>query len=177
MVPTPLEPALPAISTTDGEREMLRQFLDFYRAVLARKAHGLSAQQLNTAIVPSDLTIGGLILHMTGVEEGWFSQWFLDQPIGPPWDAIDWDADPDWELHNVDAFAPDEMLTMFNNSCERSRQIEAAARSLDEIAARTGDDGRRYSLRWIMIHMVEEYARHCGHADFIRQALDGTVGE
>jgi hypothetical protein len=66
---------------------------------------------------------------------------------------------------------------MFNTSCERSRQIEAEAQSLDEIAARTGDDGRRYSLRWILIHMVEEYARHCGHADFIRQALDGTVGE
>jgi len=156
---------------------MLRQFLDFHRAVLERKASGLTAEQLRTSVAPSNLTLGGLLLHIAGVEEGWFSQYFLDRPLGETWTDIDWEASPDWELENVDRFTPEEMFGYFRAACERSRAIEAEAESLDLVTAKEFPNERQWSLRWIMVHMIEEYARHCGHADFIRQAIDGTVGD
>lgn len=177
MTPDELSPALPTIDGTADERLMLRQFLDYFRAVLERKASGLTAEQLRTPVVPSNLTLGGLLLHMAGVEEGWFSQCFLDRALGEPWTDIDWDATPDWELENVDRFTTDEMFGYFRAACERSRRIEAEARSLDLMTAKEFPNDRQWSLRWIMVHMIEEYARHCGHADFIRQAIDGTVGD
>ncbi|MDH5519767.1 MAG: DinB family protein [Acidimicrobiia bacterium] len=177
MTPDELAPALPTIETRADERLMLRQFLDYFRAVLERKASGLTAEQLRTPVAPSNLTLGGLLLHMAGAEEGWFSECFLDRPLGDPWTEIDWDATPDWELENVDRFTPDEMFGCFRPACERSRLTEAEAESLDLVTAKDFPNERQWSLRWIMVHMIEEYARHCGHADFIRQAIDGTVGD
>lgn len=156
---------------------MLRQFLDFHRAVLERKASGLATEQLLTAVAPSNLTLGGLLLHMAGVEEGWFSNYLLDRPLGEPWTDIDWEASPDWELDNAGSFTRDEMFGYFRAACERSRQIEAEAPSLEITTIKELPNGRQWSLRWIMVHMIEEYARHCGHADYIRQAIDGTVGD
>lgn len=160
---------------------MLRQFLDYFRTVLERKASGLTAEQLRAPVAPSNLTLGGLLLHMAGVEEGWFSECFLDRPLGAPWTDIDWEATPDWELENVDRFTPEEMFGHFRAACERSRTIETEAESLDLLTAKDFPNDRqwsqKWSLRWIMVHMIEEYARHCGHADFIRQAIDGTVGD
>ncbi len=177
MAPDELSPPLPSIDGDADERTMLRQFLDFHRAVLERKAYGLTAEQLRTPVAPSNLTLGGLLLHMAGVEEGWFSECFLDRPLGEPWTDIDWEATPDWELENVDRFTPDEMFGYFRAACEASRRIESEAESLDLMTAKDFPNERQWSLRWIMIHMIEEYARHCGHADFIRQAIDGTVGD
>ncbi len=156
---------------------MLRQFLDFYRAVLERKTSGLTAEQLLTPVAPSDLTLGGLLLHMAGVEEGWFSAYFLDRPLGDPWVGVDFEVTPDWEFDNAHRFTPNEIVGYFRAACDRSRQIEAGVTSLDEVSAKELPNGRQWSMRWIMIHMIEEYARHCGHADFIRQAIDGTVGD
>jgi len=168
---------LPTIESEGGEREMLRQFLDFYRAVLERKASGLSEEQLHQPVKPSDLTLGGLLLHMAGVEEGWFSEVLLDRPLGEPWIGVDFDADPDWELHNAPTFSQEAIFGYFRSACERSREIEAAIPVLDQTSVKPLPGERVWSLRWIMIHMIEEYARHCGHADFIRQAIDGTVGD
>ncbi len=181
MTPDELSPPLPSIDGDADERLMLRQFLDFHRAVLERKAFGLTAEQLRTPVPPSNLTLGGLLLHMAGVEEGWFSACLYDRPLGDPWTDIDWEATPDWEFENVGRFTPEEMFGYFQAACERSRRIEAEAESLDLMTAKEFPNDRQgtrqWSLRWIMVHMIEEYARHCGHADFIRQAIDGTVGD
>ena len=172
-----LSPTLPDIANDGDERLMLRQFLDYYRAVLERKTSGLDGDQLNIAIEPSNLTLGGLLLHMAGVEEGWFSENFLDRPLGEPWIGIDWHATPDWELDNAHTFTPEEIGGYFRRACQLARTIEKDAQSLDQRSAKTHPSGTSFTLRWIMIHMIEEYARHCGHADFIRQAIDGTVGD
>ena len=151
--------------------------LDYYRTVLARKGSGLSAEQLATPLAPSDLTIGGLILHMALVEDGWFYQKFQGNKPPEPWASIDWGSDYDWELHNAHTFTPDELFAQYNESIARSRGATSGAGSLDQMAVLTKPNGEEWNLRWIMVHMIEEYARHCGHADYIRQSLDGVVDD
>jgi len=177
MASSDLSPPLPTIDGDADERIMLRQFLDFHRAVLERKASGLTTEQLLTPVLPSNLTLGGLLMHMAGVEEGWFSEYLHDRPLGEPWIGIDWEATPDWELENAHRFSAEEMFGYFRAACERSRRIEAEAESLEILTAKELPNNRQWSLRWILVHMIEEYARHCGHADFIRQAIDGVVGD
>ena len=172
-----LTPSLPTIDDEGDERTMLRQFLEYHRAVLERKASGLTAEQLNTPVASSNLTLGGLLLHMAGSRRAgspttsstglWVSR-------GP---TSTGEANPDWELENVERFTPEQMVGYFRSACERSRRIEADAASLDVTTIKELPNGRQWSLRWIMVHMIEEYARHCGHADYIRQAIDGTVGD
>ncbi len=159
------------------ERTGLREMLDYYRAVFARKMHGLDGAQLAQTLGPSSLTLGGLFLHMAGVEDGWFDDKFAGNDPPSIWADVDWEENPDWELDNAHTFTPEQLLAQFNESVERSRTIEAAATSLDQLTERSGRKGDRRNLRWIMIHMIEEYARHCGNADFLREAVDGVTGD
>ncbi len=170
-VPEPSDPE----RRTD-ERTMLTAFLDFYRTVLLRKASGLTPEQLAMTTAASTLTIGGLVRHMTLVEDHWFDATFAGLPAREPWASADWDADRDWEMTTAIGMAFDDLRADFDEACDRSRAHVAATPSLDALAA-GGDAGNRVSMRWILIHMIEEYARHCGHADLLRESIDGRVGD
>ncbi len=159
-----------------SERETLTEFLDWYRNALIRKADGLDPTQLTVRLGPSTLTIGRLVRHMTMVEDYWFQSVFAGEEDSEPWKSAPWDDDPDWEMTSADGMTFDDLRHDFDRSCEHSRHVVASAKSLELIAARESAD-RTVSLRWILVHMIEEYARHAGHADLIRESIDGVTGE
>ncbi len=101
---------------------------------------------------------------------------FAGLPERPPWAEVDWNADPDWEFRNAAALAPQQLQGRYRDACERSRQVVSHAASLDQLSVKALRDGRRFSLRWVLLHLVEETARHVGHADLLREAIDGAVG-
>jgi hypothetical protein len=90
---------------------------------------------------------------------------------------VDWVADPDWEFRTATAMDPDTLRQRYRDACERSRQAAASAGSLDQLSAYKGNDGWQFTLRWVLLHLIEETARHAGHADLLREAIDGSVGE
>jgi uncharacterized damage-inducible protein DinB len=162
------------------ETATLLGFLDYQRATLAWKCAGLSSDGLNTQVAASSMTLGGILKHMALVEDGWFSHNLYDREYHSPWDAVDWKADRDWEWHTAADDSPAELRAIWQEAVVRSRSLvaDALARGgLDQLARRTWPDGRAPSLRWILCHMIEEYARHNGHADLIRESVDGETGE
>jgi uncharacterized damage-inducible protein DinB len=162
------------------EAATLFGFLDFQRATLAWKTAGLDAAGLNTRVAASSITLGGLLKHMALVEDSWFSRRLHGNDRCPPFDTVDWQADPDWEWHSAADDSPDELRALWREAVSRSHRLTAAAMQdggLDRLAAQGWPDGTAPSLRWIVVHMIEEYARHNGHADLIREAIDGETGE
>jgi uncharacterized damage-inducible protein DinB len=158
------------------ERTMLRGFLDLYRATLVRKAAGLTQEQLASRLPPSTLTLGGLLKHMAVVEDDWFTSDMAGRELPEPWASVDWEADRDWELSSAKEDTPEELLALFDTACARSRAVVESCDSLDQRSVRTDAEGNHFTLRWILVHMIEEYARHCGHADLLREAVDGQRG-
>ncbi len=162
------------------EATTLVGFLDFQRDTLRWKASGLDATQLDRSLAPSDMTLGGLLKHLASVEDYWFGEIMLGRAAAPPFDAAGWEADRDWDWHSAALDSPDSLRALLDVGIERSR---AATRhllgtgGLDVLSAGTSRRGERFSLRWVLVHMIEEYARHNGHADLIRQSIDGAVGE
>ncbi|MGN6607364.1 MAG: DinB family protein [Jatrophihabitans sp.] len=155
-------------------------FLDYQRATLEWKTRGLDAAGFTTRTAASSMTLGGLLKHMALVEDSWFSEDLWGRPAVAPWDAVDWSADRDWEWHSAAGDTPDELRALWRASVERSRQAVAEALAdggLDRLAVKGWSDGRKPSLRWIVLHMIEEYARHNGHADLLREVVDGETGE
>jgi len=116
------------------------------------------------------------------VEIDWLAGDFLDTPLGEPWDSVDWDADRDWEWHSAADDSPEELRRLFDDSTARVDSIlDDAVRvhgagALDVLAKREQRHGR-VNLRWILVHLIEEEARHLGHADLLREAIDGSVGD
>ena len=160
------------------ERTTLIQFLDYHRATFLGKVEGLTQDQMRVRLPSSGLTLGGLVKHLALVEDSWFQEDFLGLPIPAPFTDVDWDADPDWEFRTAADDSPDELLGLYTAACERSRAVVAAAETLDVLSVATSrQDGGHYSLRWILVHMIEETARHNGHADLLREAIDGVTGE
>lgn len=162
------------------EWETLTGFLDFQRATLAWKCEGLSALELARPLPSSLMTLGGLIKHLTYVEDDWFGRWLLDQPRREPWASIDWVATPDWEWESAADDDPEMLRALWEQAVERARVNAETARDSDGLGQPTRrhwSDGSAPSLRWVLTHMIEEYARHNGHADLIREAIDGEVGE
>ncbi|MFC7878030.1 DinB family protein, partial [Isoptericola sp. NPDC057391] len=185
-LPVPV-PELPADTRVDpalraDEVTTLRAFLDYHRDTLRRKTAGLTAEQLRTPLPPSTMTLGGLLKHLAYVESNWFVEVFDGGPALPPFDTADWAADRDWEWHSAADDTPQDLHALFDAAVAAAdRSIDAAleAGGLDATSTR---ESRRagegaFSLRWILVHMIEEYARHNGHADLLREALDGTTGE
>ena len=157
----------------------LTRFLEDHRAIFRRKAGGLNRDQLQQNLSPSDLTLGGMLKHLTFVEDWWFGR-HICAAQSEPWASVDWKADNDWDWHSAADDTPEQLWRLWEDAVDRSRADVAAALAaggLDGLAARSGKDGERPSLRWILFHLVEEYARHAGHADLIREAADGLVGE
>lgn len=154
------------------EKEVLSGFLDFLRGTILCKLDGLSDEQLRRPHEPSGLTLLGMIKHLTDVERSWFREVFLGEDLSQLWDADDpgkyWRIEPDETT--------DEILAIYNAEVNRAREIVADA-DFDAVAAAARAKGPGMQLRWIVAHMIEETARHCGHADLIRESIDGQTGE
>lgn len=160
-----------------GERELLGHYLDFQRQTVLAKTEGLTREQMARRHAPSTLTLAGLLYHLALVEETWMEVRFLGLPEREPWAGVDFDADPEWEFRTSAELEPEWLRQRYRQACERSRQAAAQADTLDQLSVARLGDGRRFSLRWVLLHLLEETARHAGHADLIREAIDGTVGE
>ncbi|MFN8051861.1 MAG: DinB family protein [Acidimicrobiales bacterium] len=162
-----------------GELESLQQYLDYQRATMVRLTEGLTPEQWRIALAPSTLTLAGLVKHLALVEDAWFVDTFLGQGSPEPWTDVDWDADPDWEFRTALDDAPETLLALYATACDRARAAVAGAGSLDALSVglsrRPETAGQQFSLRWILLHMIEETARHLGHADLIRQSIDGAT--
>jgi len=163
--------------TTGDELTLLSQFLDYHRATLVLKASGLDRRQLGTRLGPSTLTLAGLLKHMALVEDSWFGKVLLGREEREPWASVDWDDDPDWEFRTAVDDDPDDLLALYADACARSRAAIAEVGDLDRLAANGSRAGEPFNLRWIMLHMIEETARHNGHADLLRENIDGVTGE
>jgi uncharacterized damage-inducible protein DinB len=152
------------------EAQTLAGFLDFHRATLLWKLEGLDDEQLRRPMVPSGTSLLGMVKHLAYVERWWFQQVWAGQEATYPF--TDEDPDADWRVEPSETTG--DILALYRGECARSREIVAAASSLDEVAHHPRGERSR---RWILVHMVEETARHNGHADILREQLDGVTGE
>ncbi|WP_433515999.1 DinB family protein [Nonomuraea sp. CA-143628] len=162
------------------ETATLLGYLEYQRATLEWKCAGLDAAGLNATVGASTMTLGGMLKHLAYVESWWCSQRLYGNAPEPPWDTVDWDADIDWDWHSATEDTPEQLRTLWQDTVARSRSLVADALAdggLDRLAVVPWADGRVPSLRWILFHLVEEYARHNGHADLLREAVDGHTGE
>jgi uncharacterized damage-inducible protein DinB len=153
-----------------GEKEVLAGFLDHYRATLLDICRGLSDADLRRSVVPSGTTLLGIVKHLAYVERGWFQEHVANEPFDYPFSDDDHDAD----LRVEDDETPEQIFDLYRAACERSREALDAA-SLDDpvlFPKRRLD----YNVRWVVVHMIEETARHVGQADIIREQLDGVTG-
>jgi uncharacterized damage-inducible protein DinB len=158
-----------------GEKETLEAFLDFHRATLLWKLSGLTDAELRQRLSPPTWPLLSLVKHLAYVERNWFRSRFIGEELAVPW--TEEDPDPDFRIEPDETTA--SVLAFYQDECERSRDITAEA-SLDDLAAfwpADRDPSKRPTLRWILVHMIEETARHNGHADIVREMIDGAAGE
>ena len=159
------------------EAATLLGFLDHQRATLAWKCDGLTDAQLRQRLEPTDMTLGGLLLHLARVEDGWFTEVVGRQPPPEPWAGMPWAA----EWQSAAGHTGEQLRRTWSDRVQASRRVvaEALADGPAGLAVtHPARDGQaEVSLRWVLVHMVEEYARHNGHADLLRQAVDGATGE
>jgi hypothetical protein len=166
---------LPADPPVGDERTTLVAFLDYYRAVLARKVEGLADEEARRAACPpSDLTLLGIVRHMADVERSWFRRSLVGEDAPPIfYGPAHPDGDDDGDFHPPPDATVAEALAAYWAEIEVARRNTEAA-ALDDLEQR---ERASFNLRWILVHMIEEYARHCGHADVLRQAIDGATGD
>lgn len=151
-------------------------YLDYLRATVEWKTSGIDSAGLRTKVGPSTMTLGGLLKHLAAVEDSHFNEWLLGEPPPDPWATVD--ADWPWKTASDDS--PDALRRMWREACDRSRRIVAEAidkGGLDQLGKIVSSRGESPSLRYILMAMIEEYARHAGHADLLREAVDGLKGE
>jgi uncharacterized damage-inducible protein DinB len=155
-----------------GEREMLRGFLDYHRATLEMKCADLSDDDLRRqSIPPSTLSLLGLVRHMAEVERTWFRRVINGEDI-----PLVWSPDGDFQVaYDATNSSHDEVFTVWRAEVDHARRIEQTSESLD-VTGYMAKWGEEVSLRMVMLHLMHEYARHNGHADLIREGIDGTVG-
>ncbi len=154
--------------------------LNRQRAIFEWKCAGLDAAGLSSTVGASSMTLGGLLKHLALVEDDYFTRRLHDRPLSAPWDTADWDSDWDWDWHSASTDSPQELMTLWRDAVARSRSAIAEALDdggLDRLVKVVWPDGRAASLRRILIDVIEEYARHVGHADLIRESVDGLTGE
>jgi len=162
------------------EVEHLVGALDRLRTTFRWKADDLDSAGLQTTIGRSSLTLGGLLKHLAAVEDHYFTVRLRGEPIGAPWDATGWDGSNDWEFDSAADDTPEQLYAYWDGAVARSRaRLDAAltAGGLDQLIHSSDSDGRHANLRRLVCDLIEEYGRHTGHADMIREAVDGLVGE
>jgi len=172
-VPTEPPAAGDEISTLLG-------ILERNRRTFGWKTGGLDADGLRATTAASAMTLGGLLKHLALVEADWFAVKLRGQTLGEPWDSVDWDANADWEWSSAADDTPEQLYAIWHEAVLRSRRLVAAALAdggLDQPGHFSWPDGRTPNLRRMIVDMIEEYARHVGHADIIRESVDGLVGE
>ena len=170
----------PSEPPVDGtEAETLIGSLERQRATLAGKCGGLDAAAMRVTVGASSVTLGGLLKHLAHVEDWYFSTCLLGNDPTPPWDVHNWRDDPQWEWTPSDDDTPEALMALWRRFVDRSNANLAAVLAddgLDCLLKYTPWD-ERPSLRAVIAGLVEEYARHVGHADLIRESIDGLVGE
>jgi hypothetical protein len=170
----------PAPSKARTEAESLLSVLERNRRTFAWKTWGLDEEGLRATTAASAMTLGGLVKHVALVEADWLAVKLAGHQYGPPWDGVDFDADPDWEWRTGAQDTPEDVYTVWRDAVERSRGLVAEViqdRGLDGPASFSWPDGSTPTVRTMLLDMIEEYARHTGHADILREAVDGRVGE
>jgi len=151
---------------------MLSAFLDRYRETILWKLEGVTTEQASARLVPSASTLLGIVKHLAYVERGWFPIYFAGGPVNYPWAEDEPDPDIDFRVSVTDTI--ESVSRLYREEIVRSREIVAGA-SLDDLSKEQNRGPR--TLRWIMVHMIEETARHAGHADILRELTDGAVGQ
>jgi len=158
-----------AARTSIDELALLTGFLDDLRETILWKLDGLTPEQARASLLPSGISLLGIAKHLGFVERYWFQARFAGRDVAFPWS--DEDPDADWRVEEWET--PEGLAGFYRSEAEQSRQVVAAAPALDTAANR----GDPVTLRWILLHMIEEAARHAGHADLLREAADGATGE
>jgi len=154
------------------ERDTLVAFLEWHRQTFELKCSNVAPERLSArGVPPSGLSLHGLLRHLAGVERWWFRQQFAGEDLPLLYYS---DDDPDEDFHILDGDVADA-FTVWKDECDRSRQIVAGARTLDETGTETAS-GEPFSLRWVLVTMIAEYAQHNGHADLLREQIDGATG-
>lgn len=162
-----------------NEIDSLLGALERNRRTFAWKYGGLDAAGMRANFGPSSMTLGGLLKHVALVEDDSFSRSLLGRELGSPWHDVDWDATPDWEWESAADDSPQQLMALWEQAVERSRGAIAEALAdggPDRLAVRSPWT-EMPSVRRLLIDAIEEYARHTGHADMIRESVDGLVGE
>jgi uncharacterized damage-inducible protein DinB len=157
-----------------GELELLTGMLDWYREGVLAKVAGVSQANASVRPLRSGTSIAGLVKHLAVVEDSWLDDRFAGNPEPEPWASAPWDEDRDWEFTSAPAERIEDLLDLYRVSIERSRAA-VAGHGLDDLASNAGD--RPFNLRFVLVHLIEETARHLGHLDVLRELLDGTTGE
>ena len=160
---------VPRPPRSTDERELLDGYLDWYRAAVLRKLEGLDAPALQKQLLPSATTMYGVVKHLGYVEKWWFQSILLGREVDYPWT----DEDPDAEFRPVPGETAGDLRAFYERACAESRAASAGL-PLDTAAVGQGRDD---ALRRILLHMIEETARHAGHLDILRELTDGAVGE
>jgi len=166
--------------TASPEAAELLSVLERNRRTFAWKTAGLDEHGLRATTAASSMTLGGLVKHLALVEADWLAVKLAGEDYGSPWDGVDFDADPDWDWRTGAEDSPEAVHGLWRDAVDRSRRIVAdviAERGLDGSASYTWPNGKTPTVRAMLLDMIEEYARHTGHADILREAVDGRVGE
>ncbi len=172
---TPWEPPL-----AGTEAEHLVGALDRLRTTFRWKADGLDPAGLNTTIGASTLTLGGLLKHLASVEDYYFTVKLRGEPIGEPWESLGWDGSNDWEFESAADDTPAELYALYDGAVGRAHERLGAALAdggPDQPIHASDGEGNHASLRRLLCDLLEEYGRHTGHADLLREAVDGVTGE
>jgi hypothetical protein len=159
---------------------MLLGYLERQRATFAWKIDGLDAAGLRATVGGSTMTLGGMLKHLARIEDEMAHKWLLGQGRSAPWDGVDWDREHEWDWRTALNDSPEQLYAGWRDAVERARVIfgEALADGGLEQSARgvTNEQGDAPNLRYVLLTLMEEYARHNGHADLIRESVDGLVG-
>lgn len=170
-------PALPPRTdppTSGDEFDVLSGFVDYLRDTVLLKAAGLDAAGLATALPPSTMTLGGLLKHLAYVEDYWVGYLLLGRDPVEPWRSAPWDTDADWDWHSAADDSPEQLRALWQQAVDTSRRDLPRDPAVLGVRERGGE---RVQVRYVLAHLVEEYGRHAGHADLIRESIDGTTGE
>jgi uncharacterized damage-inducible protein DinB len=165
---------LPQGVHASDERTLLLAMLEWYRNGVRAKVEGLAPEHVGSSALPSGTTISGLVKHLAYVEDHWFTRVVAGQELPAPWADAPFDQDPDWEFHSAGTEPLADTVALYRAACARSRAV-TEGRPLDETVQ--DGRGRTVSLRFVLLHLVEETARHLGHLDVLRELADGSTGE